>query len=319
MVVTAIRPEELEVKLADGRVGVIDRRDLGTTPVPGVGDSVEAAVLLREEAKGRVALSHSWARKFRAWERMESAKAAHEPVKGTVKRPVKGGFVVDVDGLRAFLPSSLVDEHHVDPEKIVGTEVDVQVVDIDQDADRLVVSRRDQLRRERRVREKEALGALAPGQRTSGRVVDLLEFGARVDLGGGVYGLVHRSELSWARVATVSDVVAVGDQVEVVVIEVQRAKRRIALSMRQVAPDPFESVTDGWIGQAEITRVVEYGAFARLESGAEGLIHLSELSEQVGVRPEELVVPGDMVQVKVIEIDRARRRIGLSVTQALLS
>jgi len=317
--VTAIRPEEIEVKLADGRVGVIDRRDLGTTPVPGVGDSLEAAVLLREETKGRVALSHSWARKHRAWERMEAAKESHEPVTGTVKRPVKGGFVVDVDGLRAFLPSSLVDEHHVAPETIVGTDVEVQVVDIDQTADRLVVSRRDQIRRERRHREKEALGSLAPGQRTSGRVVDLLDFGARVDLGGGVYGLVHRSELTWGRVTEVGDVVAVGDQVEVVVIEVQKSKRRIALSMRQVAPDPLEAVTEGSIGEAEITRVVEYGAFARLASGAEGLIHLSELSEQVGVRPEELVVPGDLVQVKVIEIDRSRRRIGLSVTQALLS
>jgi len=95
--VTAVRPEEIEVKLADGRVGIIDRRDLGTAPVPGVGDSLEAAVLLREEAKGRVALSHSWARKHRAWERMEAAKASHESVTGTVKRPVKGGFVVDVD------------------------------------------------------------------------------------------------------------------------------------------------------------------------------------------------------------------------------
>ncbi|HKY13333.1 MAG TPA: S1 RNA-binding domain-containing protein [Microthrixaceae bacterium] len=316
--VTAVRPDELEVKLADGRVGVISRKDF-TDTVPGTGDQLEAALLLREESKGRVALSHAWARKHRAWERLEQARAEHLGVVGTAKRVVKGGLVVEIDGLRAFLPSSLIDDHPVDPEQLVGTEVEVVVVDADQAADRLIVSRRELVRRERRQKQKEVMGSLEAGQQVRGTIVELLEFGARVDLGGGVHGLVHRSELTWGRVTEVADVVSVGDAVDVVVMEVNRSRRRVALSIRRLSDDPLAAVSEGDVGEAEITRLVEYGAFARLSSGAEGLIHLSELSELPVSRPEDLVVPGDRVTVKVIEVDRERRRVGLSIRQALLA
>jgi ribosomal protein S1 len=318
--VVAVRPEEIEVKLADGRVGVIDRRDFGRDTAPGTGDHVEAALLSRQEPKGRVALSYQWARKHRSWKTLEEAKANHTSVTGVVQRAVKGGLVVEVEGLRAFLPASLVDEHQVELEPLVGSEVQVQVVDVDEPEDRLVVSRRDHLRRERRSREKEVFSTLAEGQRTSGEVVELLDFGARVDLGGGVFGLVHRSELSWTRVGSVAEVVSVGDRLEVVVVEVNRSRRRIALSVRRLTDDPLAGVDVGHVGEAEVTRLVEYGAFARLvESGAEGLIHLSELSDLPGARPEELVVPGDRVLVMVIDLDREKRRLGLSIRRAVMS
>ena len=316
----SVGSDEVEVKLADGRVGVIDRRDFARASAPGPGDHLDAALLSRQEPKGRVVLSHQWARKHQGWQALTAAKETHTPVSGLVQRAVKGGLVVEVEGLRAFLPASLVDEHQVDLEPLVGTEVSLQVVDVDEAEDRLVVSRRDQLRRERRIREKEVLGTLAEGQRTSGQVVELLEFGARVDLGGGVVGLVHRSELSWSRVGSVGEHVSVGDQVEVVVVEVNRSRRRIALSMRRLTDDPLAGVEVGHVGDAEITRLVEYGAFARLlDSGAEGLIHMSEISDLPGSRPEELVVPGDRVLVMVIDLDRDKRRLGLSIRRAVLS
>jgi small subunit ribosomal protein S1 len=318
--VVSVRSDEVEVKLADGRVGVIDPRDFARDTPPGPGDHLDVALLSRQEPKGRVVLSYQWARKHHGWEALAAAKAAHTSVTGLVQRAVKGGLVVEVEGLRAFLPASLVDEHQVDLDPLVGTEVSVQVVDVDEAEDRLVVSRRDHLRRERRSREKELLGTLTEGQHTSGQVVELLEFGARVDLGGGVVGLVHRSELSWSRVSSVGELVSVGDQVDVVVVEVNRSRRRIALSMRRLTDDPLADVEVGHVGDAEITRLVEYGAFARLlDSGAEGLIHMSEISDLPGSRPEELVVPGDRVLVMVIDLDRAKRRLGLSIRRAVLS
>jgi ribosomal protein S1 len=228
--------------------------------------------------------------------------------------------VVDLDGQRAFLPASLADERPTDLQALVGTIVEVTVIELDEAADRVVVSRREVLRRQRRREQREVLGSLEVGQVTSGVVVGIREFGAQVDLGGGIRGLVHRSELAWGRPTDIGDGVSVGDRIEAVVTEVPRNKKRVALSMRRMTADPLAEVQVGHIGEAEITRVVEYGAFARfLDGGAEGLIHQSELSELPGTRADQLVTPGDIVVAKVIDLDRSRRRMGLSVRQAVLS
>jgi len=204
-----------------------------------------------------------------------------------------------------------------DPSRLVGRDVEVLVTEADRARDRLVVSRRDLLRRRRRDEEKQRFGALKPGKRVTGRVVSVADYGAVVDL-GGVRGLVHRSELSWERFGTPADVMSVGDEVEVEVLDVNRSKKRVSLSRRNVVPDPYADVEPGQIVPAVITRVVEYGAFARLESGAEGLIHMSELSEVPGYRPDQLVVPGESVTVKVMDVDRGRHRVGLSVRRVLV-
>jgi ribosomal protein S1 len=317
--VTSVGTDRVEVKLADGRLGAIPVADFGTGRAPAVGDEVDAALLARNDPK-RVWLSRSWAVKVQAWERLAEAKDERRAISSTVLRLVKGGAVVDVEGQRAFLPSSLADDHAVDLATLVGTIVDVTVIDLDEAADRVVVSRRDALRRQRRQEQREVLGALAVGQRATGTVVGLRDFGVQVDLGGGIRGLVHRTELSWNRIGAMTELVAVGDQVEAIVTEVQRGKRRVSLSMRRATPDPMLELEVGAVCQAEVTRIVEYGAFARLEGRpTEGLIHQSELSELPGARADELVAPGDVVWVKVIDIDMPRRRVGLSVRQALLS
>jgi small subunit ribosomal protein S1 len=316
--VTAVGPERVEAKLADGRLGVIPIADFAGRP-PSVGEVLDAALLARSDPK-RTWLSRSWAVKVQAWERLAEAKEEKRSISATVLRLVKGGAVADVEGQRAFLPSSLADDHAVDLGTLVGTIVDVTVIDLDEAADRIVVSRRDAIRRQRRQEQREVLGALAVGQRATGKVIGLRDFGMQVDLGGGIRGLVHRTELSWNRVGSMTEVARVGDQVEAIVTEVQRGKRRVSLSIRQTTPDPMLAVEMGAVSQAEITRIVEYGAFARLEnSSLEGLVHQSELSELPGARADELVAPGDVVYVKVIDIDIPRRRIGLSVRQALLS
>jgi predicted RNA-binding protein with RPS1 domain len=391
--VSRVDGAEVEVRLADGRTGVIDRRDFPSTP--SVGETVAAAVLSRDDdRRGRVALSHRWARTELAWQRVEKARAEHTPLTGRVVKEVKGGVVVDL-GLRAFLPTSLIGEIEItedapsagpspaepapaetapaetapaetapaetapaepaaeaepaepsepadptgeptstdedgsdtaaatvtvrvaDPSALVGREVEVLVTEADRAKDRLVVSRRDLQRRRRRKDEKERWTALKVGSRVTGRVVSVADYGAVVDL-GGLRGLVHRSELSWQRFGEPADVVTVGDQVTVEVLDVNRSKKRVSLSLRRTSPDPYAGIEVGQIVPATITRVVEYGAFARLESGAEGLIHMSELSDVPGYRPDQLVVPGEDVMVKVLNVDRSKHRIGLSVRRVLV-
>ncbi len=314
--VSSLGEREVQVRLADGRVGVVP---LGEFDGPvREGDVVEAAQLAREDPLQRPVLSVAWARKQRAWEKVTQAFAEGESLRGKVVRRTKGGAVVDL-GLRAFLPASLAGESPgADLAELVGTEVDVVVTELDREDERVVVSVRAHLRRQRRHAEKELLRSLEPGVTVSGTVVSTADYGAVVDL-GGVRGLVHRSELTWGRLESVDAVVAVGDRVDVVVLDVQKSKPRVALSLRATRPDPFESVEVGSIVPATVLRVVEYGAFVRLDDGgAEGLVHTSELSDVPGYRPEQLVVPGEQLNVKVLELDRKRRRLALSVRRVLL-
>ncbi len=316
--IAAVHQSEVEVRLADGRIGVIPRSDF-TDPGPiQLGETIEAALLARDDPKQRAVLSLSWARKQQAWERVEAARAAGEPITGKVTKTVKGGLVVDV-GLRGFLPTSLIaDTPGTDPSSLVGTEVEVLVTEVDRASDRIVVSIRDLQRRRRRAEEKEALKALAPGATTSGRVVSVADYGAVVDL-GGVRGLVHRSELTWGRLERVEDIVSVGDRIEVLVLDVNKSKKRISLSLRGTTPDPLTQAEVGSIESATVVRVVDYGVFAQLDSsGAEGLVHITELSDVPGYRPEQLVTPGEQVMVKVLDVDKKRRRLSLSVRRVLV-
>ncbi|HPU40160.1 MAG TPA: S1 RNA-binding domain-containing protein, partial [Microthrixaceae bacterium] len=187
----------------------------------------------------------------------------------------------------------------------------------DRTKDRLVVSRRDLQRKQRRKAEKDRLGSFTAGSRVTGKVVSVADYGAVIDL-GGVRGLVHRSELTWGRLGQPSDVVSVGEQVTVEVLDVNRSKKRVSLSLKRTTPDPYGGIEVGQIVPATITRVVDYGAFARLESGAEGLIHMSELSDVPGYRPDQLVIPGEEVMVKVMNVDTSKHRIGLSVRRVLV-
>lgn len=194
--------------------------------------------------------------------------------------------------------------------------MEVVVKEVDRNADRVVVSRRDPQRRARRAAERESYSELAPGQRHRGEVTEVLDMGAKVRI-GELVGLVHRSELSWSRVGHPREVVAVGDVVDVEVLEVVRSKRRIALSMRRTRPHPFDSVEVGETYPAVIQRVLDYGAIAEITgTAAVGMIHRSELSAVPGLRPDQIVVPGEEIRVKVLSVDTDKDRMALSAVQA---
>lgn len=315
--VSSLGDREVLVKLADGRTGVVDRSDFDDAGLSdaSVGDVIAAAVLQREHPDGRVPMSVRWAARTLGWARVVQALDAGEVLTGTVERAVKGGYLVRV-GLSAFMPRSLVGTLQGPESDLVGSEVEVVVKEADRATDRVVVSRRDAQRRAQRAAQRRRLAELRPGQRHTGEVVEVLPVGAKVDL-GGVVGLVHRSELSWSHVGHPGEVVSVGDRVEVEVLEVVRSKRRVALSVRRTAPHPLDAVEVGATYTATIQKVLEYGAIAELDDmGAVGLIHMSELSEVPGQRPDQLVVPGEKVQVVVLSADPERDRMALSAVRA---
>ncbi|MDH4146828.1 MAG: S1 RNA-binding domain-containing protein [Acidimicrobiia bacterium] len=319
--VLVVNPEEVVVSLGERRLGVINKRHLTIDgrgepdSVTAVGDELEAAVLLREDPQNRVVLSRAWALKQRAWEAVDAATASDQPITGVVSAAVKGGLAVDI-GIRAFLPASQVDRHHVDDLKaLVGQPIEALITESDRNTDRVVLSRRALLRRQDKARAAEVLAELSVGEVRTGRVVTLTDFGAFVDI-DGVRGLLHLSEMSWERVERPADVVSVGQDVEVKVLAVKGAKRRVSLSIRALTADPLDQLSEGQTLTGTVSRLVDFGAFVRV-AGIEGLVHISELAEYRVHLPEEVVTPGEEVLVKVLKVDRRRRRVDLSINQAV--
>ncbi len=321
--ITAISSDEIDLTLDDGRPAVISRRNFdaaGTDPstVYNPGDRVEGALLNREDPKNRVVLSRAWALKRQAWDSLAEAVEKNEPVSARATGKSKRGLVVDVHGVRGFVPTSHLElEPPTDLASYVGQTLELKILDCDEAKDRLVLSRRSRLLKEQRKAMSNLLGGLVVGETRTGTVASLVDYGAFVDL-GGVTGLVHLSELSWSRVRHPRDVVSVGDELEVKILDVKIKKKRISLSHRQVTPDPFDSVPVDEIVVGTVTRLVDFGAFIDVGGGLEGLVHITELAEFRVFTPEEIVTPGEEVRVKVLSVDRKRRRVELSIRQAAI-
>ena len=320
--ITSLTSEEIELTLDDGRPAVISRRNFdsqNTDPstVYSVGDRAEGAVLTREDPKSRVVLSRAWAIKMRAWEVVDAAAKQNDTLSGTVTSVSKRGVVVDA-GVRGFVPSNHLElEPPSDLAPYVGQTFEFRVLEVDAEKERLVLSRRSLLLRQQRKEANELLSQLTPGERRCGVVASLTDYGAFVDL-GGLNGLVHLSELSWHRVRDPSDVVEIGQSVEVKVLDVKVKKRRVSLSIRQLTDDPLDNISIQSVIEGPVCRLVDFGAFVDV-GGAEGLVHLSELAEHRVATPEEIVAPGEWVRAKVLSVDRKRRRIELSIRQAVSS
>ncbi len=323
-IATIITTDEVELVLEDGRLAVIHRRNYAPaavedlTTVITMGDRLEGAVLARHDPRERVVLSRAWAMEKRTWERLEAAAADHSALSCLVTGSSKNGLVVDVDGVRGFVPLSHVSlEASTELGSLVGQHIDLKIIEIDADPRkrRLVLSRRSILLRDQRREAHDVLASLKPGDVRRGRVSSISDYGAFVDL-GGVNGLVHVSELAWTKVGHPRDVVNPGDEVEVKVLEVKVKKRRVRLSMREVSPDPLSTVAVGEVVTGRITHLVDFGAFVDV-GGVEGLVHLSEMAEYRVYAPEELVTPGEEVMVKILSVDPKRRRIELSIRQAV--
>lgn len=319
-VVTAVSANEVELTLDDGRPAVINRRnfdpgDIDPSEILSVGDRAFGAELSREDPKQRVVLSRTWALKRKAWEKVTQVAGLNESLTGTVVSVGGKGVVVDV-GVRGFVPTSHLElEPVADLSSYKGQTLELKVLEADPQRERLVLSRRSLLLKEQRKRSHEMLSKLSPGQTCTGRITSLTDYGAFVDI-GGVNGLVHLSELSWRRVRRPAEVVSLGQEVEVKVLDVKAKKRRVSLSIRRLTPDPLSVLTKGEVLQGMVTRLVDFGAFVSVGEDLEGLVHLSELAEYRVSTPEEVVAPGDQVGVKVLSVDKKRRRIELSIRRA---
>ena len=295
------------------------KHDVDPEDVVEVGDEIDALVLTKEDKEGRLMLSKKRAQYERAWGTIEELQANDQPVTGTVIEVVKGGLILDI-GLRGFLPASLVEMRRVrDLDPYIGQELEAKIIELDKHRNNVVLSRRAYLEETQSAVRSDFLHQLQKGQVRKGVVSSIVNFGAFVDL-GGVDGLVHVSELSWKHIDHPSEVVAVGDEVTVEVLDVDLDRERVSLSLKATQEDPWRVFARthavGQIVPGKVTKLVPFGAFVRVEEGIEGLVHISELAQRHVEVPDQVVNVNEEVMVKVIDIDLDRRRISLSLKQA---
>jgi len=280
------------------------------------GEEIDALVLTKEDSEGRLILSKKRARFEKAWRKIEVAADSGEPVEGSVIEVVKGGLILDL-GVRGFLPASLVDIRRVhNLDEFMGQTLECKVIELNRSRNNVVLSRRAVLEEERKEVREQILGRLEPGQVVEGKISNIVDFGAFVDL-DGIDGLIHISELSWSHVNHPSEVVQIGDTVRIKVLDIDRDRQRISLGLKQTQEDPWQRVINthrgGDVLEGTVTKVVAFGAFVEILPGVEGLVHISELADHHVENPSEVVEPGSKLNVKILEIDEERRRLSLSI------
>lgn len=323
--VVKIEHDEVLVDIGFKSEGVIParelsiRKDADPSEVVSLGDKLEALVLQKEDKDGRLILSKKRAEYERAWIQVEDKFKAGEVVTGEVIEVVKGGLILDI-GLRGFLPASLVDLRRVkDLSAYLGTEIEARVIEMDRNRNNVVLSRRVLLEEGRKNERAEILEKLSKGMRLKGTVSSIVDFGAFVDL-GGIDGLIHISELSWSHVNHPSEVVKVGEEVEVEVLDVDLQRERISLGLKQTTEDPWTKLVEtypvGTVVDGKVTKIVPFGAFIELGANVEGLVHISEMAMKHIDSPAQVVHVGDAVKVKVMDVNVERRRISLSMKAA---
>ena len=287
-----------------------------------VGDEVQVALESVEDGFGETRLSREKAKRAEAWKVLEAAHEAEEVVKGVINGKVKGGFTVDVSSIRAFLPGSLIDVRPVrDTAHLEGKELEFKVIKLDQKRNNVVVSRRAVMEQANSAEREELLASLQEGMAVKGIVKNLTDYCAFVDL-GGVDGLLHITDMAWKRIKHPSEIVNVGDEIDVRVLKFDRERNRVSLGLKQLGEDPWLALTarypEGTKVKAKVTNLTDYGCFAELEEGVEGLVHVSEMDwTNKNIHPSKIVQLGDEIEVMVLDIDEERRRISLGVKQCM--
>jgi len=285
-----------------------------------IGDEVQVALEAVEDGFGATRLSREKARRAESWIELEAAHKADEVVTGIISGKVKGGFTVDVNGLRAFLPGSLVDVRPIrDTAHLEDKPLEFKVIKLDQKRNNVVVSRRAVMEKVNSEERDELLAKLEEGITLKGIVKNLTDYGAFVDL-GGIDGLLHITDMSWKRIKHPSEIVNVGDEIDVKVLKFDRERSRVSLGMKQMGEDPWADISgrypEGARVKAVVTNLTDYGCFAELEDGVEGLVHVSEMDwTNKNIHPSKVVQLGDEVEVMVLDIDEERRRISLGIKQ----
>ncbi|MBP20163.1 MAG: 30S ribosomal protein S1 [Gammaproteobacteria bacterium] len=285
-----------------------------------VGDSVQVAMDAVDDGFGETRLSREKAKRAESWQMLELVYEGQDIIKGTISGRVKGGFTVEIRDVRAFLPGSLVDVRPLrETEHLEGKELEFKVIKLDQKRNNVVVSRRSVLEEENSAEREALLESLQEGQGVKGIVKNLTDYGAFVDL-GGVDGLLHITDMAWKRIKHPSEIVAVGDEIDVKVLKFDRERNRVSLGLKQLGEDPWVAITkrypEGTRTNARVTNLTDYGCFAELEEGVEGLVHVSEMDwTNRNIHPSKVVQVGDEVEVMVLDIDEERRRISLGIKQ----
>lgn len=285
-----------------------------------VGDIVDVALETLEDGFGATQLSREKAKAAEAWIKLEHAFEANETVMGVMTGKVKGGFTVELENVRAFLPGSLVDIRPIrDTSHLEGKELEFKLIKLDRPRNNIVVSRRAIMEAENSVERDALLEELEEGKNAKGVVKNLTDYGAFVDL-GGIDGLLHITDMAWKRVKHPSEVVAIGDEIEVQVLKFDKERERVSLGLKQMGDDPWKDIANRYPNssriQGKVTNIADYGCFVEIEDGVEGLVHMSEMDwTNKNVHPSKLVQLGDEVPVMVLDIDADRRRISLGMKQ----
>ena len=289
-----------------------------------IGDEVQVSLEAIEDGFGATKLSREKARAAESWIILDAALKAEEAVIGIISGKVKGGFTVEIQGLRAFLPGSLIDVRPVrDTSHLENKPLEFKVIKLDQKRNNVVVSRRAVMEQVNTDERDEMLANLEEGMTVKGLIKNLTDYGAFVDL-GGIDGLLHITDMSWKRIKHPSEIVNVGDDVDVKILKFDRERNRVSLGMKQMGEDPWADITgrypQGARTKATVTNLTDYGCFAELEDGVEGLVHVSEMDwTNKNIHPSKVVQLGDEVEVMILDIDQERRRISLGVKQCFMN
>ena len=319
-VVTAINKREVVVNIGAKSEGVISAPEFRYNPDLKVGDKVEVLVENAEDRKGQLVISHKKARQLKSWDMVNAAYENNEVVKGYVKTRTKGGMIVDVFGIEAFLPGSQIDIKPIrDYDVFVDTTMDFKIVKINQEFRNVVVSHKALLEAEQEAKRAELISKLEKGQVLEGTVKNITNYGVFVDL-GGVDGLIHITDLSWGRISHPEEVVALDQKINVVVLDFNEAQKRIALGLKQLTPHPWESLSaDLKVGdtvKGKVVAIADYGAFVEVEPGVEGLVHVSEMSWSPRLHSaQEFLKLGDEVEAVILTLDREARKMSLGLKQ----
>src|SRR6478672_7457745 len=332
-VIMRIDRDEILVDIGSKSEGIVPSREFSSLNSEekgelSIGDTVLVFVVQPENQEGQAVVSIDRARQEKSWRRLQELYEANESIQAEVTNYNKGGLLVNLDGVRGFVPASQVTEirggddasKQADMAKLIGTKLNLKVIEINRHRNRLILSERQAMQERRDEMKEKLIEELREGEVRQGRVSSICDFGAFVDI-GGADGLVHLSELSWSRVRHPSEVLKIGQEVEVYVLGINAQEKKIALSIKRTQAEPWSQVASDYeVGQlvrGTVTQLANFGAFARIEDGIEGLIHVSELTDERITHPKQVVKEGDDLLLRIIRIDPQRRRMGLSLRRAL--
>src|SRR4051812_18680121 len=327
-VIMRIDRDELLIDIGSKSEGIVPSREFSSLSSEekqalGVGDSVLVFVVQPENPEGHAVVSIDRARQEKSWRRLQEIYEANEVIEAEVTNYNKGGLLVNLDGVRGFVPASQVSEirggddasKQADMARLIGSSLPLKVIEINRHRNRLILSERQAIQERRDVMKEKLIEELKEGEVRKGRVSSICDFGAFVDI-GGADGLVHLSELSWSRVRHPSEILRIGQEIDVYVLGINAQEKKIALSIKRTQAEPWSQVAAkyevGQLVRGTVTQLANFGAFARIEDGIEGLIHVSELTDERITHPKQVVKEGDELLLRIIRIDPQRRRMGLS-------